>query len=152
MEGCAWARLWTGTFSCLPPRKLCTEALLPAAPLPKPLAVSCLAFTCHFNLVPVQCSLKDPSSSHMLRVLQLALAVCVLVYATVAVCGELWQQVSFIMPEAESAGHILAESGCKVAAVRFDCLPLQPSLCRPRCGARAVQATHCLGRKLMAMC
>lgn len=50
-------------------------------------SVSCLAFTCHFNLVPVQCSLKDPSSSHMLRVLQLALAVCVLVYATVAVCG-----------------------------------------------------------------
>lgn len=86
------------------PMQAVFEALLPAVPPPTPLPVSCLAFTCHFNLVPVQCSLKDPSSSHMLRVLQLALAVCVLVYATVAVCGELRQQVLFIKPEAESAG------------------------------------------------
>ena len=51
------------------PMQAVFEALLPAVPPPTPLPVSCLAFTCHFNLVPVQCSLKDPSSSHMLRVL-----------------------------------------------------------------------------------
>lgn len=71
---------------------LCRQPLTRACSCPPPLSpVSCLAFTCHFNLVPVQCSLKDPSSGHMLRVLQLALAVCVLVYATVAVCGAWWQ-------------------------------------------------------------
>lgn len=74
---------------CRQPFTLINPCLPPPPPpphLPSP-PVSCLAFTCHFNLVPVQCSLKDPSSGHMLRVLQLALAVCVLVYATVAVCG-----------------------------------------------------------------
>ena len=72
---CPALQTWRGSRHCPPP------------PPPVP-AVSCLAFTCHFNLVPVQCSLKDPSSGHMLRVLQLALAVCAAVYATVAVCGE----------------------------------------------------------------
>jgi hypothetical protein len=51
-------------------------------------AVSCLAFTMHFQLLPVKASLKEPSCSAMLRVLRLALAVCALIYATVAISGK----------------------------------------------------------------
>lgn len=51
-------------------------------------AVSALSFTCHFNLLPIRASLRDPSRDNMLRVIQLALAVCVAIYATVAVSGE----------------------------------------------------------------
>lgn len=52
------------------------------------LAVSALAFTCHFNLLPVQASLKDGSPASMQRVLSGGLTFCALLYATVAASGE----------------------------------------------------------------
>ncbi|KAL4421082.1 hypothetical protein ABPG77_001377 [Micractinium sp. CCAP 211/92] len=50
-------------------------------------SVSALSFTCHFNLLPIRASLKNPSRACMLRVIRLALAVCAAIYGTVAVSG-----------------------------------------------------------------
>lgn len=73
--------------------------VLVAPSLPHP-TVGCLAFSCHFNVIPVQRSLRDPSSASMLRVLQLALALTATVYAVVAVSGEqqAWQQACIATP------------------------------------------------------
>ena len=68
-------------------RPPCCFALLPTHPAECLCAVSCLAFTMHFQLLPVKASLKDPSCISMLRVLRLALVVCSSIYATVAVSG-----------------------------------------------------------------
>eukprot|EP00887_Chlorella_sp_A99_P004364 scaffold15.g4364.t1 len=53
------------------------------------LAVAALAFTCQFNLLPVQVSLCNPRCSNMLKITQKALALCVLLYGTVAAGGYL---------------------------------------------------------------
>ncbi|KAI3429739.1 hypothetical protein D9Q98_010054 [Chlorella vulgaris] len=50
-------------------------------------SVSCLAFTCHFNLLPIKNSLRDPSCCSMLRVVKLGLLVCALIYSMVAISG-----------------------------------------------------------------
>lgn len=50
--------------------------------------MSALSFTCHFNLLPIRASLKNPSRACMLGVIRLALAVCAAIYGTVAVSGE----------------------------------------------------------------
>lgn len=51
------------------------------------LAVAALAFTCQFNLLPVQFSLQDTRCSNMLGITRSALALCVLLYGTVAAGG-----------------------------------------------------------------
>lgn len=38
-------------------------------------------------MIPVQRSLRDPSSAHMVRVLRLALGACAAIYFTVALSG-----------------------------------------------------------------
>ena len=61
----------------------------PVPPLPPPAAVSCLALTCHFNLLPVKSSLKNPSLSNMLRVIRISVLACAVIYSAVAVSGAL---------------------------------------------------------------
>ncbi|KAI7839147.1 hypothetical protein COHA_007150 [Chlorella ohadii] len=50
-------------------------------------SVSALAFTCQFNLLPIQKSLKDSSLGGMNRVLYVGLAFCAALYGTVAISG-----------------------------------------------------------------
>ena len=63
------------------------ETLQPSHLLPQP-ALSYLAFTCHFNLLPIKASLRSSSCSCMLRVVKLALLVCASIYSTVVTSGE----------------------------------------------------------------
>ncbi|KAL4427706.1 hypothetical protein ABPG75_001795 [Micractinium tetrahymenae] len=51
------------------------------------ISVGALAFTCQFNLLPIQKSLRDSSQCGMMRVLVVGLASCTALYATVAVSG-----------------------------------------------------------------
>ena len=51
------------------------------------LAVSALAFTCQFNLVPVHNSLQDNRTKTMLRATKGAIALSALLYASIAVAG-----------------------------------------------------------------
>ncbi|KAL6774169.1 hypothetical protein ACKKBG_A24015 [Auxenochlorella protothecoides x Auxenochlorella symbiontica] len=51
------------------------------------LSVSCLAFTCQFNLLPVHLSLKDGRCSNMLSITRKAIALCAALYGTVAISG-----------------------------------------------------------------
>ena len=51
------------------------------------LAVLALAFTCQFNLVPVHNSLADNRTASMLSVLRHAIALCALLYGSLAVAG-----------------------------------------------------------------
>jgi amino acid permease len=50
-------------------------------------SVSALAFTCQFNLLPIQKSLREPGLGSMRRVLLLGLALCAALYTTVAISG-----------------------------------------------------------------
>lgn len=50
-------------------------------------SVSALAFTCHFNLLPIKSSLRNPSQGNMLLVIRAALVVCAAIYSAVAVSG-----------------------------------------------------------------
>ena len=51
------------------------------------LAVAALAFTCQFNLVPVHNSLRDNKTSTMLRATQASIALCALLYGSIALAG-----------------------------------------------------------------
>ncbi|GAB4822555.1 hypothetical protein N2152v2_009601 [Parachlorella kessleri] len=52
-------------------------------------SVSAMAFTCHFNLLPIQQSLKDPRGCTMLCVIRRTLLLCAAFYTTVAMSGYL---------------------------------------------------------------
>ncbi|GAB4819195.1 hypothetical protein N2152v2_006241 [Parachlorella kessleri] len=51
------------------------------------ISVACLAFTCQFNLIPVHKSLKNPELPNMLRITRLSIALCALLYITIALSG-----------------------------------------------------------------
>ena len=71
------------------PHRRCPALTAPPAAHPARLhAVSCLAYTCHFNLLPIKASLKNPTADNMSHVVKLSLVVCTFIFASIAVSGE----------------------------------------------------------------
>ena len=72
-------------------------------------SIGCLAFTCQFNLLPIQHSLKDSRTPAMLRVTCYGLGLCAALYALVAVSG-------YLLFGAATEGDVLAGLTVKFVA------------------------------------
>lgn len=107
-------------------------------------AVSALAYTCQFNLMPIQASLRNNTSSGMHRVLISGLAFCAVLYGAVAISGACsvwwgagnegrglspWQgsPVSGGLRGAGAITVVLRSSGCLGQVCACHCFSLRPT-------------------------
>eukprot|EP00049_Salpingoeca_infusionum_P019455 m.361944 g.361944 ORF g.361944 m.361944 type:complete len:497 (+) comp20013_c0_seq1:238-1728(+) len=65
------------------------QAFITSAEVFRAFSVLAFSFTCHTTMFPIYLELRKPTPQRMMRVVHTAMAICILLYSTVGVCGYL---------------------------------------------------------------